>query len=118
MSYIGEPKKVSSAELFLEERSSHDQDLIKNMMKAIIENKLTDYINDVVSSTGDLEKSKSKATTSISDYNDDRVKLQERVESIRERYMTQFSAMESAVTGFKKTGEFLTGFIDALSPKD
>ena len=46
MSYIGEPKKVSSAELFLEERSSHDQDLIKNMMKAIIKNKLTDYIKN------------------------------------------------------------------------
>ena len=80
--------------------------------------KLTDYINDVVSSTGELEKSKSKATSSISEYNDDRIKLQERVESIRERYMIQFSAMESAVTGFKKTGEFLTGFIDALKPKD
>ena len=32
--------------------------------------------------------------------------------------MSQFSAMESAVTGFKKTGEFLTGFIDSLNPKD
>ena len=46
MSYIGEPKKVSSAELFLEERSSHDQYLIKNMMKAIIKNKLTHYIKN------------------------------------------------------------------------
>ena len=30
--------------------------------------------------------------------------------------MKQFSAMESAVTGFKKTGEFLTGFIDRCHP--
>ncbi len=52
MSYIGEPKKVSSAELFLEERSSHDQDLIKNMMKAIIENKLTNYIKNFDKSEG------------------------------------------------------------------
>ncbi len=80
--------------------------------------KLTEYIKDVVSSTGLLAKSKGQATTSISDYNDDKAKLEERVASLRERYMTQFSAMESAVTGFKKTGEFLTGFIDALSNKD
>mgnify|MGYP001364332669 CR=1 FL=1 len=39
-----------------------------------------------------------------------------KIEAIRQRYMTQFAAMESAVTGFKKTGEFLTGFIDSLSP--
>ena len=32
--------------------------------------------------------------------------------------MIQFSAMETAVTSFKKTGEFLTGFIDALNPKN
>ena len=42
--------------------------------------------------------------------------LEERIEAIRQRYMAQFSAMETAVTGFKKTGEFLTGFIDSLSP--
>ena len=36
----------------------------------------------------------------------------------KSRYMSQFSAMESAVTGFKKTGEFLTGFIESLNPKD
>ena len=41
-----------------------------------------------------------------------------RVESIRERYMKQFSAMEAAVSGFNKTGQFLTGFIDSMKPKD
>ena len=46
MSYIGEPKKVSSAELFLQERSSDDIIYIKNMMKAIIKKKLTDYIKN------------------------------------------------------------------------
>ena len=32
--------------------------------------------------------------------------------------MGQFSAMETAVTGFKKTGEFLTGFMNSMKPKD
>ena len=78
--------------------------------------KLTDYINEVVSSTGVLASSKTKANTSISEFNEDKADLDAKIESIRDRYMTQFSAMEAAVTGFKKTGEFLTGFIDALSP--
>ena len=80
--------------------------------------KLTDYIDEVISSTGVLAQGKTKANSSISEYNDDKADLEAKVASMRDRYMIQFSAMEAAVTGFKKTGEFLTGFIDALSPKD
>ena len=78
--------------------------------------KLESYVKDLVSSTGVLAKSENQANSSISEFNDDRADLETRIEAIRQRYMAQFSAMESAVTGFKKTGEFLTGFIDSLSP--
>ena len=78
--------------------------------------KLESYVKEVVSSTGVLAKSEVQASTSISEFNEDKVDLEAKIEAIRQRYMTQFSAMESAVTGFKKTGEFLTGFIDSLSP--
>ena len=80
--------------------------------------KLSDYIKDVVSSTGELSKGKDRATTLISEYNDMKADLDARVVSMRDRYMTQFSAMEAAVSGFNKTGEFLTGFIDSMKPKD
>jgi len=80
--------------------------------------KLVSFIEDMVSATGDLEKSKSRASSLISDYNEDKANLDTKVESIRERYMQQFSAMEAAVSGFNKTGEFLTGFIDSMKPKD
>ena len=78
--------------------------------------KLESYVKDLVSSTGVLAKSENQANSSIAEFNDDRADLEEKIEAIRQRYMAQFSAMESAVTGFKKTGEFLTGFIDSLSP--
>ena len=78
--------------------------------------KLESYVKDLVSSTGVLAKSEAQASTSISEYNEDKVDLEAKIEAIRQRYMSQFAAMESAVTGFKKTGEFLTGFIDSLSP--
>ena len=80
--------------------------------------KLSSFIEDMVSATGDLEKSKSRANALISDYNEDKAIMDAKVESMRERYMKQFSAMEAAVSGFNKTGEFLTGFIDSMKPKD
>ena len=85
-------------------------------MVKVFFSKLESYVKDLVSSTGTLAKSENQASSSIAEYNEDKVDLEERIEAIRMRYMTQFSAMESAVTGFKKTGEFLTGFIDSLSP--
>ena len=80
--------------------------------------KLASFIEDIVSATGDLEKSKSRANSLISEYNEDKAIMDAKVESMRERYMKQFSAMEAAVSGFNKTGEFLTGFIDSMKPKD
>ena len=69
----------------------------------------------MVSATGDLSKSRANVN---SDYNEDKAIMDGKVESMRERYMKQFSAMEAAVSGFNKTGEFLTGFIDSMKPKD
>jgi flagellar hook-associated protein 2 len=80
--------------------------------------KLTDYLDDVTSPVGTLADSTSKANSSISEYNEERIKIDDRIASLTDRYMTQFAAMESAVTSFKKTGELLTGFIDSLNQND
>ena len=81
-------------------------------------NKLSEFIKDIISSTGVLEKSKSRASSLVSEYNENKADLDVKITSIRDRYMQQFSAMETAVSGFNKTGEFLTGFIDSMKPKD
>ena len=80
--------------------------------------KITDYIKDVTGSVGILATSTTRASSSIAEYAEDQSDLEEKIAAMTDRYMSQFSAMESAVTGFKKTGEFLTGFIDSLNPKD
>ena len=79
--------------------------------------KLTSYLDDVTSPVGTLAKSTVEANSSISEYNEEMMKIDDKIASLTDRYMTQFSAMESAVTSFKKTGEFLTGFIDSLKSK-
>ena len=80
--------------------------------------KLSAYIKDLTGPVGTLANSTTSANATISDFTDEKAKLDERIAAMTERYMGQFSAMETAVTGFKKTGEFLTGFIDSLRPKD
>ena len=80
--------------------------------------KLTDYLDEVTSPVGTLAKGTVDANTSISEYNEEKMKIEDKIVSLRDRYMTQFAAMESAVTSFKKTGEFLTGFIDSLNQND
>ena len=80
--------------------------------------KLSIYIEDLTSAVGTLAKSTTQANTSISEYTEDKASLDEKILAMTDRYMSQFSAMESAVTGFKKTGEFLTGFIESMNPKD
>ena len=74
---------------------------------------IRDFAEPIISTTSDI-------TTRIGNYNDDvkeyRVDLQElneRIEKSRERYTKQFSDMNSAVTGFKKTEELLTNFQEA-----
>ena len=80
--------------------------------------KLSSYIKDLTGPVGTLAQSTTKATATISDFNDEQANLDEKIAAMTDRYMGQFAAMETAVTGFKKTGEFLTGFIDSLNPKD
>ena len=50
--------------------------------------KLSDYIENVISATGDLEKSK-KSTTSISDFNQDQADLEEGLKQLEKD--TQFN---------------------------
>ena len=71
-----------------------------------------EFADPIISITSDV-------TTRINNYNDDvaeyRIDLEElneRIENSR-RYTKQFSDMNSAVTGFKKTEELLTNFQEA-----
>ena len=80
--------------------------------------KLSSYIKGVTGPLGTLASSTTDANSTISDFTDEQTNLDEKIAAMTDRYMGQFAAMETAVSGFKKTGEFLTGFIDSMKPKD
>ena len=49
----------------------------------------------------------------LNEYNEDLVDLDEEIEKTRERYKEQYGAMEATVNSFKRTGEYLTNYMEA-----
>ena len=70
--------------------------------------------------TENILKPNNEIDTKIQTYNDDIIEfndkiteLNERMDNQRSRYMEQFTAMESSVASFKKTGDLLTNFMES-----
>lgn len=76
---------------------------------------LTDFVEETIQSAGDLATRQTQINSEIADLDIDTAKLDDRMESIRMRYTTQFSAMEALVTSMKNTGDFLTNMMDAFN---
>ena len=74
---------------------------------------LSTYIDSITASSGDLSTRESTLGTQLSDYEIALEDIESKTEGIRDRYMSQFSAMESAVTSLKGTGDYLTNMIDS-----
>ena len=75
--------------------------------------KITDYIDDTIANSGDLSKRKQTLNSDLTDFNVELEKLDSNIQNTRNRYLEQFSAMESAVTSLKSTGDYLTNMIES-----
>jgi len=73
---------------------------------------LTEFSEDILRTNGDIDTKIATYNDDIDDYNDRLDELSERMETERARYVQQFSAMESSVTSFKKTGDMLDTFME------
>ena len=76
---------------------------------------MSSYIDSALSATGDVAKSERTVGKSLTDLRVDLSDIDTKVESLTARYKEQFSAMESAVTSLKSTGDYLTNMMDAWS---
>mgnify|MGYP000220807983 CR=1 FL=1 len=76
---------------------------------------LSEYIDETIVSAGDLSNRTTQINTEVDELNIDQTRLDERMEDIRTRYTKQFSAMESAISSLKNTGDFLTNLMDSLN---
>ena len=82
--------------------------------------KLTSYITSSLNNTGSgsVENRISTLNSELTKENDLLTELDTRFESTRSRYIQQFSAMESAVTSLKSTGEYLTNLFESMNNND
>ena len=77
------------------------------------------YLSNILSSSDttdlDVETKIKNFNSDITKFNDQKIRLDERMAEIRKNYVERFTAMESAVSSFKKTGNLLTNFMDAMT---
>ena len=79
--------------------------------------KFTSYISTALTSTaaGSVASRVTTLNTELISENDLLTDLNTKFESTRSRYIQQFSAMESAVTSLKSTGEYLTNLFESMN---
>ncbi len=82
-------------------------------------NRMTDYIDDILSSSNSVISDRlSRLNKDLSSQNVMLNDLNTQYESVRDRYMVQFTAMEQAVTSMKSTGDYLTNLFKAMNKDD
>ena len=74
---------------------------------------LSDYFSQILTPKGILTTKTDNLNKDLNEYNEDLVDLDEEIEKTRERYKEQYGAMEATVNSFKRTGEYLTNYMEA-----
>ncbi len=81
--------------------------------------KLTTFLTSVLdTSNGQLSTRETTISKEVTDQSALLVDLNTQMQSLRDRYILQFTSMEQAVTSLKSTGEYLTNLFEAMNQDD
>ena len=82
--------------------------------------KLTNYLTSILDkkANGQITTRETTINKEVSDQSALLIDLNSKMESLRDRYILQFSTMEKAVTSLKSTGKYLTDLFDAMNKDD
>ena len=75
---------------------------------------ITTVLDNITNDQGTITSKETNVTADVARYEKELTDLQERLETIKQRYLRQFVAMESLVQRNKSTGEYLTGQFKAM----
>lgn len=78
---------------------------------------MTALIENLLKTTGSVSTAIQSASDKLSTYEDDLASLDTRMEQIKERYLTQFTAMQRIVDQMQSTGDYLKNQFDAMNNK-
>ena len=78
--------------------------------------KMSEFLTTVLNtSNGQLSSRETTINKVVTDQSELLIDLNAQMVSLRERYITQFTNMEQAVTSLKSTGEYLTNLFDTMN---
>ena len=80
------------------------------MGRSVLQN-LSNYIDDVLTLNGDIDEKIYNLEDDIDNLAKEQEALDLLIESQRSNYIQKFTAMETAVSSFRKTGEYLDNLI-------
>ena len=81
--------------------------------------RLTSFLTETLNtSNGQISTREKTISQEVSDQSELLVNLNTQMESLRDRYIMQFTSMEQAVTSLKSTGEYLTNLFEAMNKDD
>ena len=81
--------------------------------------KLTSFLtNTLNTSSGQLSTRETTINEELTDQSQQLADLNTQMESLRNRYIKQFTSMEQTVTSLKSTGEYLTNLFEAMNKDD
>ena len=80
------------------------------MGRSVLQN-LSNYIDDVLKLNGDIDEKIFNLEDDIDDLVEEQEALDLQIKNQRAIYVQKFTAMETAVSSFRKTGEFLDNLI-------
>ena len=76
-------------------------------------NQFQSYLSSMLSLNNNIDYVIDRYSDKVSDYEEELVALDNQMQSLRERYVVQYSAMDSMVASLKKTEEGLANMMDA-----
>ena len=81
--------------------------------------KLTTFLTDTLNtSNGQLTTRETTINKEVTDQSALLIDLNAQMDSLRDRYVKQFTSMEQTVTSLKSTGEYLTNLFEAMNKDD
>ena len=86
--------------------------------QSLIEKLTTFLTNTLNTSSGQLSTRETTINEELTDQSQQLADLNTQMESLRNRYIKQFTSMEQTVTSLKSTGEYLTNLFEAMNKDD
>ena len=85
--------------------------------KSLVE-ELDEFLNSTLKSTGLINSGKLEINSRLSEFNLNLLELDDKVATLTERYTSQFTAMEQAVTSLKSTGDYMENLLNTWNKDD